>query len=88
MSFKIFNGLIAFCLLYSNMALTQDIERQILRGTVENEVTEIIMKSVHVLNLNTIVGSITDEKGVFEIEVKPNKIASKSSRNRSDPKRD
>jgi len=72
MSFKIFNGLIAFCLLYSNMALTQDIERQILRGTVENEVTEIIMKSVHVLNLNTIVGSITDEKGVFEIEVKPN----------------
>lgn len=50
----------------------QDSERRVLRGIVENEVTENLMSSVHVLNLNTIVGSISNDKGVFEIEAKAN----------------
>ncbi|MCH1538372.1 MAG: carboxypeptidase-like regulatory domain-containing protein [Flavobacteriaceae bacterium] len=50
----------------------QDSERRVLRGIIENEVTENLMSSVHVLNLNTIVGSISNDKGVFEIEAKAN----------------
>ena len=61
-----------FSLLFTSLAEAKDSKRQILRGIVENETTETIMKSVHVLNLNTIVGSITDDAGVFEIEAQVN----------------
>ena len=71
MSYKIFNGFLTFFLLFTSLALAQDPERQVLRGTIENEITQVTMNSVHVLNLNTIVGSISNDKGVFEIEAKP-----------------
>ncbi|MFQ3335395.1 MAG: hypothetical protein ACI94N_000746 [Candidatus Arcticimaribacter sp.] len=71
MSYKIFNGFLTFFLLFTILASAQDPERQVLRGTIENEITQVTMNSVHVLNLNTIVGSISNDKGVFEIEAKP-----------------
>ena len=37
---------------------------------VENETTGLSMPSVHVLNLTQVIGTITNQKGNFEIEVK------------------
>jgi hypothetical protein len=59
-------------LIFPLLINAQDPERRVLRGIIENEVTENVMSSVHVLNLNTIVGSISNDKGVFEIEAKAN----------------
>lgn len=72
MGSKKYRYILAFSLLFTSIAEAQVSKRQILKGIVENETTETIMKSVHVLNLNTIVGSITDYKGVFEIEAQVN----------------
>ncbi len=41
-------------------------------GTVENETTGLPMQSVHVVNLNRVVGVITDKKGNFEIQAAAN----------------
>ncbi|MEK9603468.1 MAG: carboxypeptidase-like regulatory domain-containing protein [Flavobacteriaceae bacterium] len=40
---------------------------QYLNGTVENESTGFPMESVHILNLNKVEGTTTDNKGNFEI---------------------
>ena len=56
--------------LYSSIVFAQENERLILKGIVENEITEDAMNGVHVLNLNTIVGTTSDDQGVFEIEAK------------------
>ena len=72
MGSKTFKHILIFCLVISSIAEAQVSERQILKGIVENEITETIMKSVHVLNLNTIVGSITNQEGVFEIRAQVN----------------
>ena len=72
MGSKTYRYILVFSFLFTSIAEAQDSKRQILKGIVENETTETIMKSVHVLNLNTIVGSITDDKGVFEIEAQVN----------------
>ncbi len=69
---KISKSLLKLCLIFPLLINAQDSERRVLRGIVENEVTENLMSSVHVLNLNTIVGSISNDKGVFEIEAKAN----------------
>ena len=45
---------------------------QSFSAIVENEVTGFPMESVHVVNLNIIVGATTNEKGVFEIPAKVN----------------
>jgi hypothetical protein len=39
-------------------------------GTVENENTGLPMQSVHVLNLTQVIGTTTNNKGLFEINVK------------------
>ena len=72
MGSKTYRYILAFSLVFTSIAEAQESKRQILKGIVENETTETIMKSVHVLNLNTIVGSITDDEGVFEIEAQVN----------------
>ncbi len=41
-------------------------------ATVENEITGLPMPNVHILNLTQVVGTITDQKGVFEIEAQAN----------------
>jgi len=69
---KISKNLSLLCLIFPLLINAQDPERRVLRGIIENEVTENVMSSVHVLNLNTIVGSISNDKGVFEIEAKAN----------------
>jgi hypothetical protein len=45
---------------------------QYLNGEVENESTGFPMESVHVLNLNKVIGATTDAKGNFEIEAQVN----------------
>ena len=39
---------------------------------VKNETTGLAMPSVHILNLTQVIGTITDQKGSFEIEAKAN----------------
>lgn len=45
---------------------------QYLNGIVENEATGFPMESVHVLNLNLVEGTTTDNKGNFEIRAQLN----------------
>ena len=45
---------------------------QYINGTVENDATAFPMESVHILNLNNIIGTTTDNKGRFEIPVQVN----------------
>lgn len=42
------------------------------KGSVENEITEVPMQSVHVINLTKVIGTITNRKGEFEIEAEIN----------------
>ena len=60
-------------LLFFNVILvqSQDIVSA-FKGTVENETTGFPMQSVHVLNINRIIGTITDNKGNFEIQAAAN----------------
>lgn len=41
-------------------------------GSVENEITEAPMQSVHVVNLTRVIGTITNQEGEFEIEASIN----------------
>src|SRR6056300_159598 len=41
-------------------------------AVVQNETTGLPMPSVHILNLNQVIGTITDQKGVFEIQAQAN----------------
>lgn len=41
-------------------------------ATVESEMTGLPMPNVHILNLTQVIGTITDQKGVFEIEAQAN----------------
>ena len=45
---------------------------QYINGTVENDATGFPMESVHILNLNNVIGTTTDNKGKFEIPVQIN----------------
>ena len=39
---------------------------------VKNEITGLVMPSVHILNLTQVLGTISDQKGSFKIEAKVN----------------
>ena len=43
-----------------------------MNGTVENDATSFPMESVHILNLNNVIGTTTDINGKFEIPVQVN----------------
>jgi hypothetical protein len=43
-----------------------------ISGTIVEELLQKPLSNVHILNLNSVRGSITDEKGVFEISAKVN----------------
>ena len=62
-----------FCLfwfaLYFNFLSAQN-QTSLLKGKVKNDNTDEYMSSVHVLNLNSVEGVISDRKGDFEIAVK------------------
>jgi len=61
--------LLLICILFSNIALSQDDEVALedFKAVVVNAQTEKAMESVHVINLNQVVGTITNEKGAFTI---------------------
>jgi len=49
---------------------------------VENETTGLPMPSVHILNLTQVIGTITNQKGDFQIPAKANKSSfSKPTKN-------
>ena len=41
-------------------------------AVVKNETTGLVMPSVHILNLTQVIGTITDQKGGFEIQAQAN----------------
>ena len=45
---------------------------QYIKGTVENDTSGFPMESVHILNLNNVIGTTTDKNGNFEISVEVN----------------
>tara|TARA_B100001109_G_scaffold255527_1_gene259047 strand:- start:1852 stop:2604 length:753 start_codon:yes stop_codon:yes gene_type:complete len=47
----------------------KSISQENFSAIVENESTGLPMSSVHVLNLTQVIGSITDQKGLFKIKV-------------------
>ncbi|MEM8999311.1 MAG: carboxypeptidase-like regulatory domain-containing protein [Bacteroidota bacterium] len=69
--------LLALCILLSFYAMGQakdesNLPAQELKATVVNAQTEFPLESVHVINLNRVVGAITDQKGRFTINATVN----------------
>ena len=52
------------------IATAQNEASRALKGKVKNDITDQFMASVHVLNLSSVQGAITNNEGEFEIEVK------------------
>src|SRR6056300_2106029 len=59
-------GLLLLMLSYSSFG------QDTFSAVVKNETTGLVMPSVHILNLTQVIGTITDQKGVFEIEAQVN----------------
>ncbi|MEQ8219623.1 MAG: carboxypeptidase-like regulatory domain-containing protein [Arenibacter sp.] len=70
------NSLVALSLLFIAFGYSQvdenDEEVKQLKAVVQNAQTDQPMESVHVVNLNEVVGTITNEKGEFNIPAKVN----------------
>jgi hypothetical protein len=62
---------IFLCFIHGMTVMGQE-QIQYLKGVVENDATGFPMESVHVLNLNLVEGTTTDNKGNFEIRVQTN----------------
>lgn len=62
-------NLLLICILFSGIALSQDDDavEQKINAVVVNAQTDKTMESVHVINLNQVVGTITNENGEFTI---------------------
>lgn len=60
---------LSFIVLLSSFLSAQD-QVAILKGKVKDDITNEYMSNVHVLNLSSVKGAITDSNGDFEIEVK------------------
>ena len=61
---------LSFCLICT-LIYSQDSKNRV-RGKVESESSKTSLQNVHVLNLSKVVGTITDEEGVFEINASVN----------------
>ena len=57
--------------LFSKLIIAQE-SFEYMNGTVENDATGFPMESVHILNLNNVIGTTTDNNGNFEIPVQVN----------------
>jgi|TARA_R110002033_G_scaffold29639_1_gene66324 hypothetical protein len=70
------NSLVALSLLFISFGYSQvdenDEKVKQLKAVVQNAQTDQPMESVHVVNLNEVVGTITNEKGEFNIPAKVN----------------
>ena len=62
--------LIFFLFFSFTLVYAQDETSRLLKGQVKNDITDQFMSSVHVLNLSSVEGVITNNEGTFEIEVK------------------
>lgn len=63
-----------FLILITCLFITLGLQAQgvmFLKGKVEDEFTGLAMQSVHVINLNEVIGATTNQSGEFEIMVKP-----------------
>lgn len=58
-------------LFFSLVALAQNDENK-LRGQIIDNETKKPLSAAHVLNLNTVIGTITNEKGLFQLAAKAN----------------
>lgn len=61
---------LSFCLICT-LIYSQDSKNRVT-GKVESESSKTSLQNVHVLNLSKVVGTITDEEGVFEINASVN----------------
>ncbi len=62
--------LLIICILFTGITLSQEVEavdEQEISAVVVNAQTDKSMESVHVINLNQVIGTITNEKGEFTI---------------------
>lgn len=60
-----------FFVLVSSLVSAQELS-QTVSGTITNNDTQALLSNVNVINLNKVRGTVTDEKGKFEIEVSVN----------------
>jgi hypothetical protein len=67
-------NLFILCLLISLSAFSQkdSIHSTILKGQIIHAENKRVLSAAHVLNLNAVVGTITDDKGFFELPTKTN----------------
>ncbi len=59
--------IIFLALFISSLSFSQENNRMV-KGKVQSETSKSTLQNVHVLNLNKVLGSITNESGEFEIE--------------------
>ncbi|MRH99917.1 carboxypeptidase-like regulatory domain-containing protein [Kriegella sp. EG-1] len=69
--------ILLFTLLYGITSIAQDIEEEApqlreFNAIVVNAQDESVMESVHIVNLNQVIGTITNEKGEFKIDAAVN----------------
>jgi hypothetical protein len=66
--------LVFLCIFFCFSALSQEKSNRLVKvtGTVKDENSLKTLSNVHIINLNTVKGSITNEKGYFEIEASIN----------------
>jgi hypothetical protein len=66
--------ILILCLLLSVSAFTQQdsIRKKTLKGQIVNALNKRALSAAHVYNLNTVQGTITNDKGFFELSTKAN----------------
>lgn len=61
-----------FLLLFFTLPTLVWSQDEIIHGTVQNDATDRPLENVNIVNLNSVVGAATDEKGEFEIKAAVN----------------
>ena len=61
-----------FFLLLSYTAFSQDIIDAKVTGTITNDNTNLPISNVNIINLNKVIGAVSNEKGFFELNVSAN----------------
>jgi hypothetical protein len=58
--------------LIANTAWAQDVTNPVIDGQVLNAANDKTLQNVHIVNLNQVIGTVSDEKGDFELRAKVN----------------